>query len=142
MYSRSVTKSIVAALTIICSLEGFTASAQSANKAAQPNVIIIYADDLGWNQLSSYGNTKVQTPNIDAIGKKGVRFTQAYATAPICSPSRMGLLTGRYQQRFGGEYLVPELRPTPLTDPELIAKIRPLLASAPGGAYFEMVDQK
>ncbi|MGN6438905.1 MAG: sulfatase [Agriterribacter sp.] len=124
MYSRSFTKSIVAALTIICSWEGFTACAQSANKAAQPNVIIIYADDLGWNQLSSYGNTKVQTPNIDAIGKNGVRFTQAYATAPICSPSRMGLLTGRYQQRFGGEYLVPELRPTPLTDPELIAKIR------------------
>jgi arylsulfatase A-like enzyme len=90
----------------------------------KPNIIIIYADDLGWNQLSSYGNTKVQTPNIDAIGKEGVRFTQAYATAPICSPSRMGLLTGRYQQRFGGEFLVPELHSTPLADPELKEKIK------------------
>lgn len=104
----------------------FTTGAGYAQQgtAAKPNVIIIYADDLGWNQLSSYGNKKVQTPNIDAIGKNGVRFTQAYATAPICSPSRMGLLTGRYQQRFGAEFLVPELRTTPLKDPELIAKIK------------------
>lgn len=93
-------------------------------KAARPNVIIIYADDLGWNQLSAYGNKKVQTPNIDAIGKEGVQFSQAYASAPICSPSRAGLLTGRYQQRFGFEFLVPELVSTPVTDPALKEKIR------------------
>lgn len=90
---------------------------------SKPNIIIIYADDLGWNQLSAYGNTKIKTPNIDAIGAEGVRFTQAYATAPICSPSRMGLLTGRYQQRFGGEFLVPELYP-PVLSAKLQEKIR------------------
>ncbi|WP_153798881.1 sulfatase-like hydrolase/transferase [Foetidibacter luteolus] len=103
---------------------GLFADDIKAQAKEHPNVIIIYADDLGWSQLSSYGNTKVQTPNIDAIGKEGVRFTQAYASAPICSPSRMGLLTGRYQQRFGGEFLVPELHSTTLTDPELIQKIK------------------
>lgn len=98
--------------------------AQSGKAVDKPNVIIIYADDLGWNQLSAYGNTKIKTPNIDALAEHGVKFTQAYATAPICSPSRMGLLTGRYQQRFGAEFLVPEERNTPLTDPALIAKIK------------------
>ena len=88
----------------------------SAQQSSKPNIIIIYADDLGWNQLSCYGNTKIKTPNIDALAAQGVRFTQAYATAPICSPSRMGLLTGRYQQRFGAEFLVPELYPPVLND--------------------------
>lgn len=88
-----------------------------------PNIIIIYADDLGWNQLSCYGNTKIATPNIDALAAQGVRFTQAYATAPICSPSRMGLLTGRYQQRFGGEFLVPESNP-PVLNAALKEKIK------------------
>lgn len=117
-------------LKLVISLSAFfivhteKASAQSGTGNSKPNVIIIYADDLGWNQLSAYGNKKVQTPNIDALAQEGVRFTQAYATAPICSPSRMGLLTGRYQQRFGAEFLVPEDRSTPLTDPELITKIK------------------
>lgn len=106
----------------IVPLFGLAQQQQANNK--RPNVIIIYADDLGWNQLSAYGNKKISTPHIDAIGKSGVQFTQAYASAPICSPSRMGLLTGRYQQRFGGEFLVPELRSHPTTDPELREKIR------------------
>ena len=105
-------------------IAGFFAYHVNAQTKGHPNVIIIYADDLGWNQLSSYGNTKVQTPNIDAIGEEGIHFTQAYASAPICSPSRMGLLTGRYQQRFGGEFLVPELHSTPVTDPKLAEKIK------------------
>ena len=70
-----------------------------------PNIILIVADDLGYSDLSSYGNTAIHTPNIDALGKEGVRFTQAYVTAPICSPSRMSIFTGRYQQRFGCEFM-------------------------------------
>src|SRR6478736_10578603 len=65
-----------------------------------PNIILIVADDLGYSDLASYGNKLIQTPNIDALGKEGIRFSQAYVTAPICGPSRIGLLTGRYQQRF------------------------------------------
>jgi arylsulfatase A-like enzyme len=74
----------------------------------RPNVIVILADDLGYSDLACYGNPVVKTPHLDALARQGVRFTQAYSTAPICSPSRAGLLTGRYQQRFGFEFLVPQ----------------------------------
>ncbi len=63
-----------------------------------PNVVIIYADDLGYGDLSSYGGD-IPTPNIDKIGKGGIRFTDFYVTAPTCTPSRFSLLTGSYPQR-------------------------------------------
>ena len=71
-----------------------------------PNIILIIADDLGYSDLASYGNSQVHTPNIDSLGIKGVRFTQAYVTSPICAPSRMSIITGRYQQRFGAEFML------------------------------------
>jgi arylsulfatase A-like enzyme len=71
----------------------------------QPNVILIIADDLGYSDLASYGNANIHTPYIDALGISGIRFTRAYVTSPICSPSRMAILTGRYQNRFGCEYM-------------------------------------
>lgn len=63
-----------------------------------PNIIIIYADDLGYGDLSSYGGD-IPTPNIDRIGQQGVRFTDFYVSAPVCTPSRYSLLTGSYPQR-------------------------------------------
>jgi len=68
-----------------------------------PNVIILFADDLGKYDISLYGGKDVPTPSIDALAHSGVTFTNGYCTSPICSPSRAGLLTGRYQQRFGHE---------------------------------------
>lgn len=70
---------------------------------AHPNVIILFADDLGKYDISLYGGQDVLTPEIDALAHSGVTFTNGYCTSPICSPSRAGLLTGRYQQRFGHE---------------------------------------
>lgn len=67
-------------------------------KNRQPNIIIIYADDLGYGDLSSYGS-EIPAPNIDRIGKEGIRFTQFYDAAPVCTPSRYSLLTGSYPQR-------------------------------------------
>jgi arylsulfatase A-like enzyme len=64
----------------------------------RPNVIIIYVDDMGYGDLSSYG-AEIATPNIDKIGKTGIRFTNFYVAAPVCTPSRYGLLTGTYPQR-------------------------------------------
>ncbi len=64
----------------------------------KPNIIIIYADDLGYGDLSSYGGD-IPTPNIDRIGKEGIRFTDFYVAAPVCTPSRYSLLTGAYPQR-------------------------------------------
>jgi arylsulfatase A-like enzyme len=68
--------------------------------AASPNIILIVADDLGFGDLGVYGGS-IATPHIDALANSGIRYSSAYATAPICSPSRAGLLSGRFQGRFG-----------------------------------------
>lgn len=69
----------------------------------RPNIVLILADDLGYTDSSIYGKGLVTTPNLEQLATDGVVFTDAYCTASICSPSRAGLLTGRYQQRFGYE---------------------------------------
>ena len=69
-----------------------------------PNVILIVADDLGYADLSCQGCHDIPTPQIDSLAKNGVRFTSGYVSCPVCSPTRAGLLTGRYQQRFGHEF--------------------------------------
>lgn len=74
------------------------------DSANRPNIIILLADDLGKTDIPLYGNKIVKTPNIDSLARDGATFTEAYVSAPICSPSRAGLLTGRYQQRFGYEF--------------------------------------
>lgn len=80
----------------------FTASAATSKK---PNILVIVADDLGYGELTVQGFTKeIPTPNIDSIAQNGVRFTSGYVSGPYCSPTRAGLLTGRYQQRFGHEF--------------------------------------
>jgi arylsulfatase A-like enzyme len=71
--------------------------------AARPNVLVILADDLGYADLGCQGSPDVKTPNIDSLAANGIRCTAGYVTAPQCSPSRAGLLSGRYQQRFGHE---------------------------------------
>ena len=74
--------------------------AQSATtQQRRPNVILILFDDLGYGDLSSYGATAIRTPRIDALAAGGVRLTDYYSPAPVCSPSRAGLLTGRYPIR-------------------------------------------
>jgi arylsulfatase A-like enzyme len=78
--------------------------ASAASAKTQPNVIVILADDLGYADISAYKINRFNTPNIDRIGMQGVRFTDGYASAPVCGPSRAGLQTGRYQERFGFEY--------------------------------------
>jgi arylsulfatase A-like enzyme len=69
-----------------------------------PNIIVLLADDLGYGELGCQGNTQIPTPHIDSIAARGVRFTDGYVTAPNCSPSRAGLLTGRIPTRFGYEF--------------------------------------
>ncbi len=71
--------------------------------AGAPNVIVILADDLGYADLGFQACKDIPTPHLDALAKSGVRFTNAYVSHPFCSPTRAGLLTGRYQQRFGHE---------------------------------------
>jgi len=69
--------------------------------ATPPNIVSIFVDDQGYYDLGCYGATEVKTPRIDAMSKAGTRFSDYYAAAPICSPSRAGLLTGCYPRRVG-----------------------------------------
>ncbi|MFI5153000.1 MAG: sulfatase-like hydrolase/transferase [Chitinophagales bacterium] len=85
----------------------------------RPNIILMIADDLGYSDLAVYGNSFISTPNVDGLGRDGIRFMQAYVTSPICSPSRMGIMTGRYQNRFGAEYM-----PYDRFDPALLKNLR------------------
>ena len=82
----------------------FTPKKQTSEK---PNIIIIYADDLGYGDVSAYGKGTLQTPNIDKLAKNGIRFTNGYATSATCTPSRYGLLTGIYPWRKEGARVLP-----------------------------------
>ena len=69
-----------------------------------PNVVVVMMDDLGYGDLGSYGGSDVRTPNIDRLAREGVRLTDAYASGPVCTPTRAALISGRYPQRVGLEW--------------------------------------
>ncbi len=71
---------------------------------SKPNILFIVGDDMGYADVGFHGCKDIPTPNLDALAKEGVRFTSGYVTGPYCSPTRAGLLTGRYQTRFGHEF--------------------------------------
>src|SRR5688572_33431373 len=68
-------------------------------ESPRPNIIYIMADDLGYGDLSGYGRKSYSTPTLDKLAAEGTRFTQAYAIAPVCTPTRVGLMTGQYPAR-------------------------------------------
>src|SRR6478736_3578991 len=83
----------------------------------KPNVLIFLSDDVGWAEYGFQGGKDIPTPNIDSIARNGVRFTQGYVSGPYCSPTRAGLMTGRYQTRFGHEFnSVARLKGLPLSE--------------------------
>ncbi len=116
----------------------FLSAIWQANSQAQrqptqkPNILLIVADDLGYADIGVNGCPDVPTPHIDSIAKNGVRFTNGYVSGPYCSPTRAGLMTGRYQQRFGHEFnpgpagnADPEFG-LPLTETTLPARLKEL----------------
>ncbi len=74
----------------------FFNSCKTKETISLPNIIFILADDLGYNELGCYGQTKIETPNIDALAENGIRFTQHYSGSPVCAPSRCIFLTGQH----------------------------------------------
>ncbi len=76
------------------------AIAQTTEQPTRPNVVFLLVDDLGWSDLRCTGSTFYQTPNVDRLAAEGVRFTNAYAACPVCSPTRASILTGRYPARL------------------------------------------
>src|ERR1051325_501475 len=81
-------------------LNAALAAAATLHQGQKPNVVFILADDLGYADVGCYGAKDIRTPNIDRIRADGVKFTDFYANAPVCTPTRCGFLTGRYQQRI------------------------------------------
>jgi arylsulfatase A-like enzyme len=107
--ARFVKQAFLHALLAVSVLDWTAPAPVSAQATAdgprKPNIVLIVADDLGYGETGAQGYaTDIPTPNIDAIATNGVRFTQGYVSAPLCSPTRAGLMTGRYQQRFGHEF--------------------------------------
>ena len=86
----------------------FCFSSHWPGRTAKPNVIFVLADDLGWAELACYGNSFNETPHLDKLAEQGIRFTHAYAAAPVCSPYRAALLTGQHPARVG---ILDYLRP-------------------------------
>src|SRR5687767_6830023 len=80
---------------------------QAAVAQDRPNVILIYADDLGYGDVSAYGARRLKTPNVDRLAREGLRFTDAHSPAATCTPSRYALLTGEYAWRQPGTGILP-----------------------------------
>jgi arylsulfatase A-like enzyme len=86
-------------------LQGCASAGQTGRaERKRPNIVVIISDDMGYADIGCHGCRDIATPNIDSIAQNGVRFTNGYVSCPVCSPTRAGLITGRYQQRFGHEY--------------------------------------
>ncbi|MEX2174942.1 MAG: sulfatase-like hydrolase/transferase [Pirellulaceae bacterium] len=100
-------------LTIRGSLAAMLLMALPAVAAARPNILVIVGDDMGYADIGPHGCQDIPTPNFDALAKNGTRCTSGYVSGPYCSPTRAGLMTGRYQQRFGHEF---NPGPTPAGD--------------------------
>ncbi|MBI5690545.1 MAG: sulfatase-like hydrolase/transferase [Verrucomicrobia bacterium] len=98
-----------------------TAAEEATDK---PNVILIYSDDHGWADLGAQGSdADIRTPHLDQLAKDGIRFTKGYVSAPQCVPSRAGVITGRYQQRFGVEDNLKV--PLPLAELTIAERLKP-----------------
>jgi len=85
---------------VVFALHGGTAETSTPDTALKPNFLFILADDLGWSQVGCYGSNFYETPNIDRLAREGMRFTDAYAACPVCSPTRASIMTGKYPARL------------------------------------------
>jgi len=106
-------------VTALAMINSCNAPQQKATQQQPPNVVIIYADDLGYGDVGAYGSTEIKTPNMDKLADGGVRFTNGYASSATCSPSRYALLTGGYPWRNENARILPGTAPL-LIDTEQI----------------------
>jgi N-sulfoglucosamine sulfohydrolase len=100
-------------LTMFCG--SMVVSSRAADGPTRPNVVLIIADDMAWDDCGAYGNPKIRTPHIDRLAREGMRFDRAFVTASSCSPSRSSILTGRYPHNTGAEELHWPLPPEQVT---------------------------
>ena len=117
--ARNLLLFLISPFFFLCSLQ--------AEKQGKPNIVVILCVDLGYGDLACYGHPKIKTPYLDQMAKDGIRFTDFYSTAPVCSPSRVGLLTGRSPNRAGVYDWIPggrdvHMRKSEVTIPQLLKK--------------------
>jgi arylsulfatase A-like enzyme len=120
----------------------------TARAAERPNVILLIADDMAWNDCGAYGNKHIRTPNIDRLAKEGLRCDRAFLTTSSCSPSRASIITGRYPHNTGAEKLHMPLPAKQVTFPELLKQAGYYTAAAgkwhlggPAKAKFDLVKE-
>lgn len=114
----------------------------AAAGTGKPNILIIFTDDHGWADLGANGvNAHVRTPNADRLAGDGVRFSKGYVTAPQCTPSRAGLITGRYQNRFGVEQNGIAMRSKVITLPERL-KAAGYVTGISGKWHLDIEEQR
>jgi arylsulfatase A-like enzyme len=128
LYDRRMKPGIALSVVLALAVSGHSTGAARADSEAVaqsrgPNVVLIYADDLGYGDVSAYGATRLKTPNVDRLAREGVRFTDAHSSAATCTPSRYSLLTGEYAWRKPGTGILPGDAPL------IIEPDRPTLAS-------------
>ncbi len=102
MYFRVSTPPVLFSIGLFCALiTGCKSNRQTELNGSRPNIIFILADDLGWADLPAYGNRFNEAPNLDRLAREGIRFTDAYAACPVCSPTRASIISGQYPARVG-----------------------------------------
>jgi arylsulfatase A-like enzyme len=119
------------------------AALHAADAPSKPNILLIYTDDHGWADLGVQGADKdIRTPHLDRLARDGVRFTRGYVSAPQCVPSRCGVMTGRYQQRFGVED--NSRGPLPLSELTIAERLKPVgyLSGWVGKSHLDVGGEK
>jgi arylsulfatase A-like enzyme len=112
-------------LAVVLAATPFLVTAAEPETAHRPpNLVIILADDLGWGDVGVNGSEVIATPNIDAMASRGVRFTDGYVAAAVCSPSRAALMTGRYPQRFGYHFNDNARNGLPVTETTIATRLK------------------
>lgn len=99
-----MSRRILVGVALLWAVPAMVSAASQQARRDRPNIVLIVGDDMGYHDIGLHGSTDIPTPHIDSIARTGVRCTSGYVSGPYCSPTRAGLLTGRYQQRFGHEF--------------------------------------
>ena len=100
-----MTRMLTVSVTLAAVVVAARPSSSVALDSAPPNIVLIIADDMNWNDCGAYGHPRIRTPNIDRLAANGMRFNHAYLTASSCSPSRSSIITGKYPHNTGAEQL-------------------------------------
>ena len=140
--SIRVLKSAMFAAAVSMLIFALPSLAGAAAGTRKPNVLVIFTDDHGWADLGASGvDAHIRTPNVDRLAGDGVRFSNGYVTAPQCTPSRAGLMTGRYQNRFGVEHNGIAMRSEVVTLPERL-KAAGYVTGISGKWHLDIEDQR